>query len=203
MSLSAGPACSAWLSPSKCPHLPSRPGARTGHCSTKRCSLTRGLCPSLSAGPLHAETFPSLTTQSCCCCCLNGQGALGPCPPLHMWAMPLSPPYTHSPSSTVPTSPSSRQPNPVSPAPPSHLLRMQEHFFLPLPCYLQATSMSNPFLLIWGWQVIQPCFINIRVSLLRLGQWCLWLPGLSAPWRGLLLPLQHLPADPAGQVLSS
>lgn len=53
--------------------------------------------------------------------------------------------------------------------------------------------MHNSFLLIWGLQVLQPCFINISVALLRLGWWCIWLLQLSAPWWEFLFPLGTSP----------
>ena len=90
-----------------------------------------------------------------------------------------------------------------APSPLSHALRMRPPYLSPVPVLQPAgRSLNNPSLLIWGLQVLQPSKHSC-VSLLRLGQWCLWLLAVPAPQQGLLLPLQQPPADTSSQVLSS
>lgn len=105
------------------------------------------------------ETLPSLTPKLLLL--PKWPGSTQPGPHIHIRAVLLSPLYMHSPSSTIPTSSSSRQPNSVSPALSSGCSNLTSL----LPHSLQAGACIT---LICGLQVLQPCFINIPVALLRL-----------------------------------
>lgn len=160
-------ACPALLSLASALTFPSTPGPHTGNSITKLYHQT--LLSALRAFPKPASwsswlcmlrTFPSLTTKLLLLEGLRSitvpalSHTLQPCPSL----LSVHAPKQHHPSPLLQQAAQLCVPSPSSPD-----LRVQPPHLSPaLPS--TGTSIHNAFLLFWGMQVLQPCFINIPVS---------------------------------------